>query len=228
MVLGRVVTTCAALALLAAAGRAHGGDGLTIGMGGRGEDETRRSADEPAIAAAQPGPEAAAEFHSSPGDGLAVAAARDLARAVPGSRTGALARSILVPGYGQLYNGQRLKGAVLFGAEIALLSTALAFHLAGDSALSVYNREARSHVGGDLTGRIQQLHDSAQARYRVRDGLLLAATGIWVVSMADAYLSGGRMQPLLDVPRTGRRSRELAPLAAIRPGQAIFGFQGRF
>jgi hypothetical protein len=138
-----------------------------------------------------------------------------------------------VPGYGQLYNGQRLKGALLFGTEIALLSTALAFHLAGDSALSVYDRESRLHVGGDPTGRIQQLHDAAQARYRVRDSLLLAATGLWVLNMADAYLSAGRTQPpLLEAARTGaltgRRNRELAPLAAIRPGHAILGLQGRF
>jgi TM2 domain-containing membrane protein YozV len=227
MVLGRVVTACAALALVTSASDARGGD-FVIGMGGRGEDESRNSADEPAIASAHAGPQATADFHSCPGDGLANMAVRGVSQAAPGSRTGALFRSMLVPGYGQLYNGQRFKGGLLFSTEIALLSAALAFHLAGDSVLSAYNRETRLQLSGDPTGRAQQLYAGAQARYRVRDGLLLAATGMWVLNMADAYLSGGRGRPLLAAGGVMGNGRELAPLAAIRPGHAIFGLQGRF
>lgn len=226
MVLGRVVTGCAALALATAAVGARGSD-LPIGMG-RGEDETRAAADEPTIASAHAGPESTADFHSCPGDGIANMAVRGVAQAAPGSRAGALFRSILVPGYGQVYNGHRLKGGLLFGTEVALLSAALALHLAGDSILSVYNREARLQLSGDPTGRLQQLYDSAQARYRVRDGLLLAATGVWVLNMADAYLSGGKSRVILEAGGTMKSRRELAPLAAIRPGQAVFGVQGRF
>lgn len=226
MVLGRVVTACAALAIATAAAGARGND-LPIGMG-RGEDESRAAADEPTIASAHAGPQATADFHSSPGDGIANMAVRGVAQAAPGSRAGALFRSILVPGYGQLYNGQRLKGGLLFGTEIALLSAALALHMAGDSILGAYNREARLQVNGDPTGRAQQLYDSAQVRYRVRDGLLLAATGVWVLNMADAYLSGGRSRALVDASGSVSTRRELAPLAAIRPGQAVFGVQGRF
>ena len=227
MVLGRVVTACAALAMLTGASGARGGDSFALG-GGRGEDESRNSSDEPAIAAARAGPEASAEFHSCPGDGLAMSAIRGAAQSAPGSRTGALFRSMLVPGYGQLYNGQRLKGGLLFGAEIALLSTALAYQLAGDSYLTAYNRETRLQLNSDPSGRLQQLHDAAQKRYRVRDSLLLAATGMWILNMADAYLSGGRARAVLKAGSGGWRDRELAPLAAIRPGHAIFGLQGRF
>ena len=155
-------------------------------------------------------------------------AVRGVAQATPGSRTGALFRSMLVPGYGQVYNGDRVKGGLLFGTEIALLSAALAFHLAGDSLLNASSREPRLQLSGDPTGRAQQLYDSAQARYRIRDGLLLAATGMWVLNMADAYLSGGRGSRIVEAGSSLRSSRELAPLAAIRPGQAILGLQGRF
>ena len=106
MVFGRVLTACAALALVTAATGARADD-FVIGMGGRGEDESRSSADEPAIASARAGPQATANFHSSPGDGLANMAVRGVAQATPGSRTGALFRSMLVPGYGQVYNGDR-------------------------------------------------------------------------------------------------------------------------
>jgi Family of unknown function (DUF5683) len=227
MVLGRVVTSCAALAFLASASSAHGGDAFVLGTG-RGADESRSSSEEPAIASAHAGPEATAEFHSCPGDGLAMSAVRGAAESAPGSRTGALFRSMLVPGYGQMYNGQRLKAGLLFGAELALLSTALAYHMAGDSFLSAYNRETRLQPGSDPTGRLQQLQDAAQTRYRVRDGLLLAATGMWVLNMADAYLSGGRSRSVLAAEGSGWRRGDLAPLAAIRPGQAILGLQGRF
>ncbi len=247
MVLSRIVTAAAAAALAASPSGARCGD-FRIGLG-PGDDELRSAADEPAIASARAGPQSTADFHSSPGDGIASMAVRGVAQAAPGSRTGALFRSILVPGYGQLYNGQRLKGSLLFGAEMALLTAALTFHLSGDT----YNREARLLLGSDPGGRAQQLYDSAQARYRVRDGLLLAATGMWVLNMADAYLSGGRARPLLaagapapgappagappagappaGAPPAGAPAQdggELAPLAAIRPGQAVFGLQGRF
>jgi TM2 domain-containing membrane protein YozV len=226
MVLGRVVTACAALAVLTSASAARGGDAFAIDRA-RGQDGVSGSASEPAIASAHAGAQAVAEFHSCPGDGLAVAAARGAVESAPGSRTGALFRSMLVPGYGQLYNGQRLKGGLLFGVELALLSTALAFHLAGDSVLSAYNQQARAQVSADPTGRIQRLYDGAQARYRVRDELLMAATGLWVLNIADAYLSGGRARPLLGAG-AARSGRDFAPLAAIRPGRAIFGLQGRF
>jgi TM2 domain-containing membrane protein YozV len=166
------------------------------------------------------------------GVGLARDAARGAAASAHGSRAGALFRSLLVPGYGQLYNDQPLKGGIVLGAEIALLSTALAFHLAGDSVLSAYSRQARAQVSTDPTGQVQQLYESAQARYRVRDALLFTATSIWALNLADAYLSGGkgfRGRLILESGRAGPTSdRGLAPLAAIRPGHVILGVQGRF
>jgi hypothetical protein len=115
---------------------------------------------------------------------------------------------------------------VFFGTEIALLSSALAFHLAGDSLMGAYDTEARRQLSGGPTGRVQQLYDSAHTRYRVRDGLLLAATGVWVLNMADAFLSGGKSRAAVVADR--RSDREFTVLAAIRPGQAVFGLQGQF
>ncbi len=166
------------------------------------------------------------------GVGLARDAARGVAESAHGSRAGALFRSLLVPGYGQLYNDQPLKGGIVLGAEIALLSTALAFHLAGDSVLSAYTRQARAQVSTDPTGRVQQLYEGAQARYRVRDALLFTATSVWALNLADAYLSGGKGfkgRLILEAGRAGPMSDSgFAPLAAIRPGHVILGVQGRF
>ncbi len=194
---------------------------------GRGEDELRSSADEPAIAAAHAGPDSAAGFHSAPGDSIVHSAILGAAQATAGSRAGALCRSILVPGYGQLYNGQLAKGAFFFATEIALLSSALALHIAGDSFLNTYNQQMRAQMTGDPTGRMHQVYDAAQARYQARDYLLLAATAMWVVNMADAYLTAGSRQPR-EVGAGTTSGRPIALMAAIRPGQATLGMEWRF
>ena len=173
--------------------------------------------------------QAGARERVGPADELAIAAVGGAADATPGSRGAAMFRSILLPGYGQLYNGQPTKGAMFLGTELALLSTALAFHLAGDSILSVYSRESRAQVGAGSNLRYQEMYDSAQIRYRVRDGLLVAASVVWALNIIEAYVSGGRGRPLLDMGgRQASQDRALAPLVAIRPGFAMFGFQGRF
>jgi len=162
-------------------------------------------------------------------DELGIAAVRGVAEAAPGSRTGALFRSMLVPGYGQYYNGQPRKAAVFLGVEVALLSTALAFHLGGDKVLSLYGRAASAQAGSNSTGQVQQLYESAQARFQVRDALLLTASALWAINLADAYLSGGGKQPFVDsADQRPVAGSGFAPLAAIRPGVAILGVQGRF
>ncbi|OFX25340.1 MAG: hypothetical protein A2V77_23770 [Anaeromyxobacter sp. RBG_16_69_14] len=204
-----------------------GGTGFPGGLGFRG-----RNTGDLAVAVVRDRADPIPDVCSCDGLGLAQDAARGAAASSHGSRSGALFRSLLVPGYGQLYNDQPLKGGIVLGAEIALLSTALVFHLAGDSVLSAYTRQARAQVSTDPTGRVQQLYESAQTRYRVRDALLFTATSIWALNLADAYLSGGKGwkgRLNLESGRAGPTSdRGLAPLAAIRPGHVILGLQGRF
>lgn len=162
-------------------------------------------------------------------DDLSIAAVQGAAEYSPGSRAAALFRSILVPGYGQLYNGQPVKAGIVFGTELALLSTALAFHLAGEGALAGYSRQTAAQAGTDPSGRAQRLYDDAQSRYRVRDALLFAATGIWVLNIIDAYVCGGKGRSLLDVGTSkALNERKFAPLASIRPGEAVLGVQGHF
>ncbi|HEX7490000.1 MAG TPA: hypothetical protein VF341_13920 [Anaeromyxobacteraceae bacterium] len=153
-------------------------------------------------------------------DELALAAERGAAELGPDCRVGAVFRSLLVPGYGQLARGERVKGALVLGAEVALLGSALAFHLAGDAADARY---------GPPDGAVgpQRLRALADARHRIRDALLLGASALWVASVADAFLGGRRGAPALELS-TRSDERRLAPLAAIRPGLALLGVQGRF
>ena len=71
---------------------------------------------------------------------------RDAGRAVARlvvlrSRTDALYRSLLAPGWGQLYNRQPVKAGLFAAAELALLGGALAFQLEGAKAERDYQGE---------------------------------------------------------------------------------------
>lgn len=44
------------------------------------------------------------------------------------SPNGAVLRSLLVPGWGQYYNGQKLKAAIVFAAEVGEIGTAIYWH----------------------------------------------------------------------------------------------------
>jgi len=154
-------------------------------------------------------------------DDLALAAERGAAELGPDCRVGAVFRSLLVPGYGQLARGERVKGALVLGVEVALLGTALAFHLGGDAADARYGAHLDAAVGP------QRLRELADARHRVRDGLLFGASALWLASVADAFIGGRRGAPALELSAHSDACR-LAPLAAIRPGLALLGVQGRF
>ena len=152
---------------------------------------------------------------------LALVAERGSAELGPDCRVGAVFRSLLVPGYGQLARGERVKGAIVLGAEVALLGTALAFHLAGDAANARYGAQPNDVIGP------QNWRALADSRHHVRDVLLIGASALWAASVADAFLGGRRGTPTLELA-TRSDERRLAPLAAIRPGLALLGVQGRF
>jgi hypothetical protein len=141
-------------------------------------------------------------------------------------RLAAAVRSIFLPGFGQLYNGDRIKAGFVLGAEIALLGAALGFHLTGASALAASHETRPTEAVPDPAGRARALSDQAASRYRTRDSLLATATVVWAVNVADAYLSG-RGSGLLDWG-VAATERGLAPLAAIRPDGALVGVQGHF
>jgi hypothetical protein len=73
----------------------------------------------------------------------------------------------------------------------------------------------------------QSWRELADERHRIRDALLFGASALWVASVADAFLGGRRGAPALELS-TRTDERRLAPLAAIRPGLALLGVQGRF
>ena len=99
------------------------------------------------------------------------------------SRKDGAFRSLLIPGWGQFYNREPVKGTVVLASEVTLLGAATAFHLLGSKAKSDYEKSASPATAGSL-------RSDAERDLRWRNGLLAAAAGLWVLNVADAYFSG--------------------------------------
>jgi TolB-like protein len=108
------------------------------------------------------------------------------------SRGDAAFRSLVVPGWGQLYNRQKVKGAIFGAAAAGTIGAALAFHLAATEAERDYQARTTPEQlgGGDPGAAAIALREDATRGYRLRNGFLWAAAGVWAVGVADAYLFG--------------------------------------
>lgn len=101
------------------------------------------------------------------------------------SRKDAVYRSLLAPGWGQLYNREPKKALAFVSAETLLLGGALVFHLQGKSAEDGYHRKASGPADA-----VVSLRHRAERAYRTRDALLWTGLGVWAVNVADAWYSG--------------------------------------
>lgn len=140
------------------------------------------------IVATQTGETLAAESTSVGAAGM-VALASDAV--VLRSRSEALYRSLLLPGWGQFYNRQPVKAWLVIGGEVALGAAALAYHLAGQSAYDRYTRaNTAAQLGPQPSAEARRLYDDATSKYRTRNWLLVGVAGLWALNAADAWLSG--------------------------------------
>jgi hypothetical protein len=141
------------------------------------------------IVGAESGETLAAESASVPASGM-VALASDAV--VLRSRKDAAFRSLLIPGWGQIYNREPVKGGLVLAAEVGLFGAAIAFHFLGEKAYSDYTSKTSAGAlgGGDPTVSAQSLYDTAHSRYQTRNVLLFVAGGLWLANIFDAYFSG--------------------------------------
>ncbi|WP_245771988.1 hypothetical protein [Rhodothermus profundi] len=99
----------------------------------------------------------------------------------PDLRPAAALRSLLVPGWGQRYKGQRLKGWLLTGSWGLLLGSSLTAHLQYERA---HNRYRRATNPDDIEKRYQ----TANRWFKIRNGLLMGLGAVWAYSYLDALL----------------------------------------
>jgi TolB-like protein len=111
------------------------------------------------------------------------------------TKSDAVFRSTLIPGWGQFYNRQSLKGGIIVGAEAALIGAAVAMHFLGRSDQDKYTDsnfvlKYPGLTAAELGVQAQELRESAEGFYELRNIFIYSAIGVWLYNILDAYLFG--------------------------------------
>jgi len=113
------------------------------------------------------------------------------------TRSDAVLRSVLIPGWGQLYNRQEEKAAVLMSAAAALAGAGILFRLLSGSAEGDY-QSMRPDNPGRCSGQspdqfsacVQGVRELAESRAQTSNYLFFGLAAVYAYSLLDAYLSG--------------------------------------
>lgn len=94
-------------------------------------------------------------------------------------RAGAIWRSMVVPGWGQLYAGENKKGLLFAGGWVALAGATAGLHAARSRAQDRYQKATDPL-------RIEAQYESYNRLHKLRNSAALAAVGLWLGSYLDA------------------------------------------
>ena len=102
------------------------------------------------------------------------------------SPVGAIARSAVVPGWGQFHAHNRFLGITSFVGTSGLLVGALITH---QSFQDVYNNEyVPVALIDDKSPEALFQYNRANQRFKLRQFFLFAAAGVWAYSLIDSYV----------------------------------------
>ncbi|GHT37518.1 hypothetical protein FACS189435_2660 [Bacteroidia bacterium] len=93
-------------------------------------------------------------------------------------------RSLLVPGWGQMYKGSTGKGIAVLSLEVASLAGVFACN---DLSNSYYNKAINEF---DIRVR-EQYMDRSNSYRNIRNGLIIAASAVYVYNLVDAISAKG-------------------------------------
>ncbi len=85
--------------------------------------------------------------------------------------------SAVLPGAGQLYNDEPIKGYSIAGVEAVLIGAAIAFHVIGSGHEDDYNKNRPDTVDS---------RSEAEDNYELRNIMLWSALGVWALQLLDA------------------------------------------
>jgi hypothetical protein len=108
----------------------------------------------------------------------------------------ALLRSIIVPGWGQMYKGSMGKGIIILSAEVASIAGAL---VCENLRSSYYNKA----VAEQRNASVQAQYQNRAISYRnIRNGFIVAASAIYVYNIVDVVSAkGGKRYKLAASPQ---------------------------
>lgn len=99
------------------------------------------------------------------------------------SRGDALFRSLVVPGWGQVYNDQAAKGYVFTGVTLAVIG-------AGVFQRTQYSKTNDEYMKATTKEKAAELYDKQSSQFEQSNLLFYIAGGIWALNVADAFLNG--------------------------------------
>jgi len=102
-------------------------------------------------------------------------------------------RSLILPGWGQFYNGDKIKGAAFTLVEAGLFGTAVAMHLLGASKEDEYKKKYRDSECEDdkkCSDEVTALREDGENYYKMRNYFIYAGAAVWLLNVLDAYISG--------------------------------------
>lgn len=96
-------------------------------------------------------------------------------------RPAAALRSMLLPGWGQVYKGEKRKGLILSGLWGVGVIGSLATHLARQDAEDKYLSETNP-------AKIDSRYNTFNTYHKLRNNFLIVSAGVWIFSYIDAIL----------------------------------------
>jgi len=173
-------------------GKLAGAQGLVVGTIGEAGDRYLVDA---RVVEAETGKVTAAEQTSLPAADLVALSSEAV---VLRTRTDAVYRSLILPGWGQFYNREPIKGGVLLGAEVVALGLAGVFQLQASGAQKDYDGLP---AGSDFKSAADKV-----SAYRGRRNIALyGALTLHLVNILDAFISGKTYDSAAPVASAGSR-----------------------
>ncbi|MDP6500873.1 MAG: CsgG/HfaB family protein [Candidatus Marinimicrobia bacterium] len=113
------------------------------------------------------------------------------------TRFGAMLRSAVMPGWGQLYSGNKLMGWSFLGGEVvlgALVFSAYSAYATANSDLTAFNQQYNSSTDPaqiqDLRSKILQADADQIKSNDQMTTMIYAAGGLWAANVIHAFLTG--------------------------------------
>lgn len=113
------------------------------------------------------------------------------------TKSDAVFRSLIIPGWGQFYNRQQAKGAAIMIASGALIAGGVTFYVLGNQTESTYRTISKENPGpcadraiDQLGGCVEAQRVLAESRYGISRALFVGLGAVYVFNVLDAWISG--------------------------------------
>ena len=139
------------------------------------------------------------------------------------SRGDALFRSVIVPGWGQVYNNQDAKGYVFTGVTLGVIGAGLYERMQ-------YGNTHNEYMKATTKDKAQSLYDQQSSQYQQSNLLFYIAGGIWALNIVDAFINGTSASEVhVDKEEAAPAHAALAPsLGVTSDGTQTAGLQWNF